>query len=810
MANSSNESAGDIFERAMGSLFNTSKDTSVQLEELNKVQQKVYECLVENNLSNNKTKELLKAEIELLKGQAKRFQENTLTVGQIENRIKDWINQNASKASAGKESGIDLKGDSKLAKEMQESIKATDKLVDALEAVIDALKEKKFALGAKLSGAFRSKGQNGQSAQSSGDDDSKTNKIGAAITGFFTSRKFWGKFAAGIIEGITGAKALQKGFKDILYLGVLLLSSWIKKTFGGIPAAIAFIAMTLGGGKFLMGGVRNAGKIAKLTKTAFKNPRAIARLANIKRIRTMNNIGKVASAFGKIGKVGGLATLGGALVNAGKGGLDFIMGGATKKAAGQAAKKATAKTAAKVAGKAGLKALAKKAPFGVGLVAGGIFAAQRAMAGDWGGAGLELASGAASIVPGVGTAASIGIDAALAAKDMGAFDKKGGTPADKGGTDKKSWLSSPLFKTAVTAVNPALGMGLSAVDKLKGESLENKDFKKSEEERNKFYKKVLQFLEIISPPIKFITTLAKGFKKLLEKFGLSKSSEKGKEYLKKLGITKFNADSGDGGGYDPHDPSIPGDTDSSGYKKSIWGDKFDGHRITTQWNVKDKWHPTGHRGVDFAYNKGEKVGAKIGGMVTYAQKGDNGGYGNLVIVEDDKGYKHYYAHLAEIGVQEGQEVKQGTTLGIAGSTGHSSGTHLHYEVRRPGQKNQLGASIEGKERWDIDPLQYLSQRRKEMLGVPSGDTNKPAGVKETENSSEILYSKSTDNPNNWMSTQADNPANQGKKSVVVNNTNPGSQTNQLFNSGSTFGGLGGFMTVAAAINGNGGNNGSGK
>jgi hypothetical protein len=66
----------------------------------------------------------------------------------------------------------------------------------------------------------------------------------------------------------------------------------------------------------------------------------------------------------------------------------------------------------------------KKIP-GVGLVAGGVFAAQRAMAGDWTGAGLELASGAAGTIPGVGTAASVGLDAALAARDMGAL---GGTP----------------------------------------------------------------------------------------------------------------------------------------------------------------------------------------------------------------------------------------------------------------------------------------------------------------------------------------------------------------------------------------------
>jgi hypothetical protein len=97
---------------------------------------------------------------------------------------------------------------------------------------------------------------------------------------------------------------------------------------------------------------------------------------------------------------------------------------AGQKGAVKAGEKVAAKGVAKVGAKAVGKSLLKKIP-GVGLVAGGVFAAQRAMAGDWTGAGLELASGAAGTIPGVGTAASVGLDAALAARDMGAL---GGTP----------------------------------------------------------------------------------------------------------------------------------------------------------------------------------------------------------------------------------------------------------------------------------------------------------------------------------------------------------------------------------------------
>ena len=87
-----------------------------------------------------------------------------------------------------------------------------------------------------------------------------------------------------------------------------------------------------------------------------------------------------------------------------------------------------AKMGAKVAGKLGLKAAGiagKKIPL-LGLGLGGLFAAGRAMKGDWAGAGMELASGAASTVPGLGTAASLGIDAALMAKDAASGDFAGG------------------------------------------------------------------------------------------------------------------------------------------------------------------------------------------------------------------------------------------------------------------------------------------------------------------------------------------------------------------------------------------------
>ena len=105
-------------------------------------------------------------------------------------------------------------------------------------------------------------------------------------------------------------------------------------------------------------------------------------------------------------------------------------GKAAAKAAGKYGGKAAAKLGVKGAAKIGAGAVAKsvgkKIPL-VGLGLGAVFAAQRALQGDFVGAGLELASGAASTVPGIGTVGSVGIDAALAARDMGM------TPFAKGG-----------------------------------------------------------------------------------------------------------------------------------------------------------------------------------------------------------------------------------------------------------------------------------------------------------------------------------------------------------------------------------------
>lgn len=86
-----------------------------------------------------------------------------------------------------------------------------------------------------------------------------------------------------------------------------------------------------------------------------------------------------------------------------------------------------------------------------------------------------------------------------------------------------------------------------------------------------------------------------------------------------------------------------------------------------------------HTGVDIATSKGTTIVASAGGTVTFT--GWQGGYGNLVIVSHGSGVQTYYAHCNTISVTAGTEVSQGQKIAEVGSTGNSTGPHVHLEIR---------------------------------------------------------------------------------------------------------------------------------
>lgn len=90
-----------------------------------------------------------------------------------------------------------------------------------------------------------------------------------------------------------------------------------------------------------------------------------------------------------------------------------------------------------------------------------------------------------------------------------------------------------------------------------------------------------------------------------------------------------------------------------------------------------------HRGMDIAVAQGTPIKAVHDGRVI--SSGDAGGYGLCVVIEDDKGYQSRYAHCSSLSVVAGQEVKRGDVIAAVGSTGNSTGPHLHLEVIWEGQ-----------------------------------------------------------------------------------------------------------------------------
>ncbi|GIG68797.1 M23 family metallopeptidase [Phytomonospora endophytica] len=100
--------------------------------------------------------------------------------------------------------------------------------------------------------------------------------------------------------------------------------------------------------------------------------------------------------------------------------------------------------------------------------------------------------------------------------------------------------------------------------------------------------------------------------------------------------------------------------------------------------LSDHYGPRGwrdgemHWGMDFAADKGDKIYAAFNGTVVMAQR--YGGYGNCVVIKHAGGVQTLYGHFSKLDVSAGDEVKTGDLLGRAGSTGDSTGPHLHFEV----------------------------------------------------------------------------------------------------------------------------------
>ena len=142
------------------------------------------------------------------------------------------------------------------------------------------------------------------------------------------------------------------------------------------------------------------------------------------------------------------------------------------------------------------------------------------------------------------------------------------------------------------------------------------------------------------------------------------------------------------------------------YAESVSAQKMQFSRIPNEWpcegvltsDFRYRINPvTGkrafHAGIDIGAPMYTKIVAPNEGTVVYS--GWRGGYGNMVILDHGQGVTTRYAHASRLLVKVGQQVKKGDKIALMGSTGQSTGSHLHYEIRVDGVA--------------IDPLKYLTR-----------------------------------------------------------------------------------------------------
>lgn len=108
-----------------------------------------------------------------------------------------------------------------------------------------------------------------------------------------------------------------------------------------------------------------------------------------------------------------------------------------------------------------------------------------------------------------------------------------------------------------------------------------------------------------------------------------------------------------------------------------------GGTITSRYGERSSVRSSTHTGLDIAVKKGTAIKAAASGTVTFA--GYKGSYGYMVKIECDNGYEMWYAHCSKLYVKKGQRVSAGTKIAAVGSTGNSTGPHLHFEIRKNGK-----------------------------------------------------------------------------------------------------------------------------
>lgn len=110
-----------------------------------------------------------------------------------------------------------------------------------------------------------------------------------------------------------------------------------------------------------------------------------------------------------------------------------------------------------------------------------------------------------------------------------------------------------------------------------------------------------------------------------------------------------------------------------------------------KFRISQEYKGSKHQGLDLVGITSKNLYSTVNGTVEIASNADPNGFGLYVRIKaDDTGWLYYYGHMSSVCVNVGQHVEAGTKIGVEGSTGKSTGSHCHYEVRKiPGKKNSF-------------------------------------------------------------------------------------------------------------------------
>ena len=418
--------------------------------------------------------------------------------------------------------------------------------------------------------------------------------------------------------------------------------------------------------------------------------------------------------------------------------LGIALGGKMGKGLGKSlGKRLGGKAIGKLAGGALAKSLGKKVPL-LGLGLGAVFAAQRALQGDFLGAGLELASGAASTIPGAGTAASVGIDAALMAKDMTAM-------ADGGITDGP--VNALIGEQGKEGVFPLEGTRGKKTFKMFGEGMLD-----AQRQRKGLFGKLQ------AEGMKEYYDKQDGWGRMGAAFGATLTLNTnifdgfGKTLKEILGAIKVPGignlfDFGDGGNGDGN-----GDTNTN----------------SLDYGERGGFLGLGARqsGQDVAVNGDGVFTSQIGGVVT--KVGEHKDLGQYVdIVNEERGVTERIADIS--GVVSGIEVGSVVAAGDPVAKGNDAGM-IHYEIRDGG---------------NADPAQYEAkfgfkgtQDPDEFLNVSNDTVNSTTNNEVIEaNSDGAEVDAVVDTSSDVLNTMSEDVATTGNGTTIINNITNNNMTN---------------------------------